>query len=158
VTVTGVDDVASLAVGHSFACAVRGDGTVWCWGMNLDGQLGARLPDRSVPVAVPVVGVGDAVAVSAAPGRTCVLRAGGTVSCWGDNDYGQLGDGAPGTSSSVPVSPSGLGPAIAVSTGDYHTCAVLVDGNVACWGQNIEGTLGDGTTTDSLVPVVVRNW
>jgi len=59
------------------------------------------------------------------------------------------------TISYVPVTVSGISKAVAVSAGDYHTCARLGTGSVQCWGRNDYGMLGDGTPADRLVPVTV---
>jgi alpha-tubulin suppressor-like RCC1 family protein len=84
-----------------------------------------------------------------------VLTSAGAIRCWGDNTQGQLGDGTT-TDSLSPVTVSGLGgPATNVVTGDSQTCALTTAGGVKCWGNNLNGQLGDGTTTQSSVPVDV---
>ena len=77
-----------------------------------------------------------------------------SVACWGDNGFGQLGDGT-FTDSNIPVTVSGLTNATRVSTGFTHTCATRSDYTVACWGENGSGQRGDGTNTDSTTPVTV---
>jgi len=84
--------------------------------------------------------------VTAGGGHTCALLPGGTVSCWGLNREGQLGDGTL-TDRSSPAAVPGLSGVTAVAAGDQHTCALLPGGTVSCWGRNINGELGDGTTT-----------
>jgi alpha-tubulin suppressor-like RCC1 family protein len=84
----------------------------------------------------------------------CALLNDGTARCWGNNYYGQLGDGTR-TDRHTPEAVSGLAGAVAIAAGDYHTCALLNDGTVRCWGPNSSGQLGDGTTTDRLTPVAV---
>src|SRR5439155_1471331 len=81
----------------------------------------------------------------------------GTLQCWGDNNWGQLGNGsAAGTASTTPATAvTGITTATAASSGAEHTCAVLQDGSVQCWGRNTDGRLGNGTTTNAFTPVTV---
>ncbi len=92
----------------------------------------------------------------------------GKVECWGWNDNGQLGNSSTDTCDSpslgnsyscslTPVTASNISNAVAVAAGSAHTCAVLSEGSVKCWGGNNSGQLGDGTTTDSQAPVTVSN-
>jgi alpha-tubulin suppressor-like RCC1 family protein len=81
--------------------------------------------------------------------------ANGAARCWGYNSSGQLGDGTI-TNSPTPVAVSGLGSAVALTAGEYHTCALLANGTARCWGDNSNGQLGDGTTTDRSTPVAVQ--
>ena len=106
----------------------------------------------------------EAIAIAAGWEHTCALLSGGTVQCWGRNDYGQLGDGTnsgPETCgyglacSLVPVAVTGLSGATAISAGGDTTCVVVAGGTAACWGRNYFGQLGDGTTIDPNVPVTV---
>lgn len=89
--------------------------------------------------------------------RTCALMFGGGVKCWGWNRLGELGNGTT-TDSSVPVPVNNLGgQATAVTAGTGHTCALLSDGTVRCWGLNDFGQLGNGTTTNLTVPGPIIN-
>jgi alpha-tubulin suppressor-like RCC1 family protein len=108
VAVTGLGSgVAAIAAGGSHSCALATGGGVLCWGENLHGELGdGSRADRSVPV--PVVDLASGVAALAANGEhTCALTTGGGALCWGDNLYGQLGDGHL-THSSVPIAVVGF--------------------------------------------------
>lgn len=146
---------STVAAGNDFSCAVTTKSTVRCWGANDAGQLGdGTFSPHPEPVAV--TGVTDAVAVTAGSGgHACALTGSGEVQCWGANDIGQLGDGTT-TTSPVALRVQGLpGPALSVTAGRSHTCA-LVGGDVYCWGSNDAGELGTGTTTDSSQPQRVR--
>lgn len=86
---------------------------------------------------------GRAVAIAAGVNHTCALMANGNVRCWGQNRYGQLGNGVDfQESSKTPVDVKNLTNAVAIATGDYYTCAVRFNGTVKCWGANDYGQLG----------------
>ncbi len=87
--------------------------------------------------------------------HVCARVNDGTARCWGSNDVGQLGTGSTSTMSSLPVAVTGLSNVAAVSTGGFHSCALLTDGTVRCWGQGSDGQLGNGGTAQSSSPVVV---
>ena len=101
-------------------------------------------------------GLSGAVAIDAGNRHTCAVLGNGTARCWGYNLNGQLGDGTT-TNSIAPVTVSGLTDAVAISaTASFeHWCVVLADSTARCWGRNDSGQLGNGTTTDSNVPVPV---
>ncbi len=158
VTVVNLGERATaIAAGESHTCALLEDGSIQCWGFNRYGRLGnGSTTDSSVPVSVVNLG-GRATAIAAGEHHTCALLEDGSVQCWGYNHYGQLGNDST-TNSPVPVSVVNLGGrAIAIASGGFHTCALLEDGSVRCWGRNRDGQLGDGSTTDSPVPVSVVN-
>jgi len=139
-TVTGLEDVVDLAVGVRFACALRQEGTVHCWGDNDYGQLGDDTEDIS-PLPKQVEGLQDVVDISAKGYSTCAVTADGRAYCWGRNDRGQLGD-ATSTRRHTPVPVFGLRDAVDVYAGFLHTCARLSDDTVRCWGANDKGQLG----------------
>jgi prepilin-type N-terminal cleavage/methylation domain-containing protein len=96
-----------------------------------------------------------ATQISAGGSHSCAVLTDGTAMCWGYNNYGQLGDGTT-TDRFTPVDVSGLTSGVAsISAGDYHSCALLNDGTVKCWGGNNYGQLGDGSTTNRSTPVDV---
>jgi alpha-tubulin suppressor-like RCC1 family protein len=154
--------VQAMAAGFEYACAVV-NGGAQCWGNNQDGQLGnGSRGESAVPVPVQGLGPGSGVQGIAASGggeHTCAAVAGG-VQCWGDNDFGDLGNGSLAPSA-VPVGVVGLGPGSgvqAVAVGGEFSCALL-NGVVECWGNNTAGQLGNGSDAgQSLVPVPVAPW
>ena len=107
----------------------------------------------TVTVSLPL----SATAVAAGDFHTCALLANGAVRCWGQNWFGQLGDGTT-TNRTTPATVSGLSGATAVTAGGYHTCALLGDGTVRCWGLNNYGQLGNGDPIYVTQPVVVRTF
>jgi alpha-tubulin suppressor-like RCC1 family protein len=129
-------------------CASMADGSVECSGKSYLPQS-----ESSVPVRFP--GIAGATAVQTGVRYNCALLASGKVECWGDDGFGQLGNGST-QDSAVLVEVSGISDAVALSTGGFHACAVLATGRVMCWGRNRGGSLGDGTVIDRHVPVEVR--
>jgi len=156
----GTHDAVAVAAGGQHGIALMSDGTVESWGQGGDGQLGdGGTLNSKVPVQVS--GITNAVAVSAANLYSLALLADGTVVAWGYNAFGQLGDGTT-VNRSVPVRVVGLDrPVTSISAGgnlssNGHSMAVLADGTVATWGCNANGELGDGTFTNSSVPVAAE--
>src|SRR4249919_50256 len=148
----GIQAVAAKGV---YTCALTATGTVRCWGDNSRGQLGdGTTIQRRTPATVSGLGSGVR-AIAAANLHTCALTAAGAVLCWGDNSHGQLGDGTT-TQRLTPVPVAGLDSGVrAIAAGGEHACAVTTAGAVLCWGDNIVGQLGDGTTTRRTTPVAV---
>ena len=149
-------NVASVAMGFQHACAVTMSGTLMCWGSNASGQIGTggatSMP--GVPVAVP--GVTDATAVACGRDFTCFVHTSQAISCFGANDFGQLGDGTTNPSTTA-RSVSGVMDATSISapSAGTHVCAVRASGLLACWGGNSSGQLGDGSVLPHSEPVMV---
>lgn len=155
------DDFTMIAVGEKHSCGVRFDGATWdvlCWGSNLFGQLGITQTTSQSNQAVAVTGLENLAAVplaiSAGEAHSCILLNNGTVQCWGDNSYGQLGNGTV-VSSSTPVTVVGTGTGVELSVGHRHGCVRNNADAVLCWGDNTYGQLGDGTTTQRTSAVAV---
>lgn len=140
---------SALAVGDIHACAIRTDRTVACWGSNQWGQLGSDSPLRN-PKPIPVPGVSDAIAISAATESTCIIRADHSAACWGLNNWGELGDGTT-TPSLSPVTVKGLSNVAQISASGTNACALTMDGALTCWGGNHNNVLllGEITTFTS---------
>jgi alpha-tubulin suppressor-like RCC1 family protein len=157
----------ALAVGDTHTCVVLEGGSVRCWGAafsnesgfpgahDLPGRLGygnnESIGDDETPASAGDVDVGGSVvALAAGLFHTCALLDGGTVRCWGAAALGYgngqvIGDDeAPATAGDVPLG----GSAIAIGAGSWHTCAILEDGHVRCWGSGQRGKLGYGNVND----------
>jgi alpha-tubulin suppressor-like RCC1 family protein len=152
---TGRTAVA-LSSGYAHTCAILDNGAVSCWGLGSNGRLGnGGTHYKSTPTLTSSLGTErTAVAISSGYAHTCAVLDDASVSCWGQNGYGQLGDGTT-THRNTPTQTSSLGTgrtAVAISSGAFHTCAILDDGSVSCWGYNSFGQLGDGTTTQRNTP------
>lgn len=142
-----------VASGNFHNLAVLGDGTVWGWGRNDFGQLGngATSPATN-PLPVQVHNLAGASAVSAGGYFSMARRSDGTVWAWGNNQYGQLGDGTTQLRS-TPVQVSGLSGVTAIASACDTGVALKSDGTVWAWGYNGDGEFGNGTTTNSSTPI-----
>lgn len=151
-------EVTALTAGSQHTCALLVDGRVRCWGRGDSGQLGYQsadsIGDNEAPREAGDVDVGGIVVqISAGGEHTCALLDDGAVRCWGEGSQGQLGYGN-GNSVGISETPSAAGnvplgaKAKHISAGAYHTCAVLEDGNVKCWGRGTFGALGYGNDAD----------
>lgn len=150
----------SISLGTYFSCAIVSGGQVRCWGYGAEGELGypgvSWVGSENTPAAAGPVDLGaglTATAITSGESHTCAIRSDQTVLCWGNGADGQLGSGSqnnigdtatPGSSGSVKL-PGGLG-ATAIAAGGGHTCAILTDGRVSCWGFGGSGELGNGSS------------
>lgn len=156
----------SIAVGGSAACAILDNGSLKCWGSGTWGRLGygdtfnrgeyaAQMGD-----GLPAVNLGTGytvIAVGQSGNHNCAILNGGIVKCWGHNGLGNLGigdkidrgDHSNEMGDNLPSVPLGTGKtAVAISVGGGHTCALLNDASVKCWGYNANGQLGLGDKLD----------
>lgn len=157
--VSGVAGAIDVAVGLYHACAVVTDGTVRCWGRG--GDVGdGTVSTRDTPVTlaglagVTRVVIGRSNLAGETGSFNCALRGDGTVSCWGTNGAGQLGNGTR-DGARTPADVPGLTHVADLALGGQHGCAVLRDNTVRCWGANARGELGDGTREMRVTPVAV---
>ncbi len=155
----------AVSAGHFHGLALCSDGTVAGWGYNYAGQLGNNsTSDSNMAVAVTASGTSLAgksvVAIGAGGYHSLALCSDGTISSWGDNTYGQLGNNNT-IGSSVPVMVNSAGTPLqgrtvtAIAVGGSHNLALCADGTLVAWGANSSGQLGNNATTNSNVPVAV---
>ena len=162
---TGRTAVA-ISAGNSHTCAILDNGDVLCWGFGADGRLGYGDTNAvgSTPQTLPgnhgVVPLGGhkATAISAGDSHTCAILDDGSVRCWGFGGNGELGYGNPANAGNTPATtPDKEGAvylganrhAVAISAGGAHTCAILDNGSVLCWGYAADGRLGYGNTSNA---------
>jgi alpha-tubulin suppressor-like RCC1 family protein len=158
VEVLGIQDAVQIALGVWDTCAVSENGALRCWGRNEDGTLGTGdTSDHAMPTSV--VGIdgtnAGALAVAATADHTCVTLRDGSLRCFGQNPFGELGDGKT-QSTSIPVVAQPPMKALAVVVGGRFTCALVTNDSVACWGGGSDGELGNGAYAESPEPVAVE--
>ena len=140
----------ALTSGDSHHCALLEDGTVACWGLNTDGQLGDNsTTDRDTPTLTIPLGA-PAIAIESDHAFTCALLNNGSVMCWGANAYGQIGSVSSGGDLLKPTHVANMpGTTVSVSTGVDHSCTLLSNNSVNCLGRNNANQHGNGTTGGS---------
>ncbi len=147
-------DVVQIDANSYFTCALRSNGTVWCWGQNHAGQLGNNsTQNRNTPIQVS--GLSQVSQVDLGFDFACARKTDSTIWCWGSNSFGQLGDRTT-TNRSTPVR-AGTILGSRVSGGGEFTCVMKADNSWWCWGNNNSGQLGDQGTSDSLDPVELQS-
>jgi alpha-tubulin suppressor-like RCC1 family protein len=154
--VAGIASANAITAGAEHACALLADGTVKCWGNNQHGQLGNGVTTNShSPVAV--AGITGAKAVAAGGNHSCALAADGGVWCWGSNQSGETG--RPGTEPSLAPArvPALTSSVTALAAGGNHTCALLSEGAVVCWGRNQSGQAGAAASAQVTAPTRVQD-
>lgn len=155
-TESSITDVDQIAVGGEHTCALKEDGTVWCWGDNSKGQIGqipSQFPVSSLPLEVPIT---DVKKIAAGTSHTCAQKNNNSIYCWGSNQFGQLGIGST-TDASEPMLVSGINGTATdlILNNSDHTCVLLGNPQVSCWGRNDRSQLGLATSTAfSSVPVL----
>ena len=147
----------AIAAGAAHTCALLNDGNITCWGYDDDGELGNGVGNDPIdapptPITLPVGAT--ATAITAGYAHTCALLNDGNITCWGSDWAGQLGNGTAGNENIDDIEalitlPNGA-TATAITAGEYHTCALLNDGNITCWGSDWDGQLGNGATTGNI--------
>ena len=151
-----------VSAGLAHTCGVTTEKKAYCWGWNTSGQLGDGSTRRhSRPNAV--AGGRTFAGVSAGGAHTCAVTTAKVAYCWGWNFYGQVGDGTSAFSPTfntrrltpVPVAGGRLFATVVAANSRPYTCGVTIDNRGYCWGENVSGQLGDGTTSHRAVPTAV---
>lgn len=155
--VLGLDDVTDIAVGALHSCAVRLDGSVWCWGSNYAGMLGNDEVALGTSVPIQVQNLPPITSIDAGPWRTCGIDRSGAVYCWGYGWSPLESEPAPDRYFSQPIPIQGITDAIDVSAGTESTCAVRRDGTAWCWGwKGLTDQSASATETEySTVPIQI---
>ena len=146
-------ETLQVEVGNVHTCALLTDKTVKCWGSNGFGQLGRGVTeiigDGESPSSIQSLNLGEAIKqIALGSSHSCALTESGRIKCWGQNTAGQLGLGHTNNigDDEVVSNSDGFVPlgarALKISAGDHHTCALLKEGRVRCWGENMAGQLG----------------
>jgi alpha-tubulin suppressor-like RCC1 family protein len=154
--VQGIPNAIKAITGGFFTCAILPDRTVKCWGRNQDGQLGNGDATTDMPLPGQVKNLGPIADLFAGGYHNCALMPDRTVQCWGRNGRGQVGDGTDSSPVTLPHQVSGMNSAVALSLGGYHSCALLLDATVQCWGENEFGQIGAPGLGLSTVPFTVN--
>ena len=139
----GTSRYVAVSAGGEHVLALQADGSLWSWGSNEFGQLGKGDVDtlpHATPVQIATTGTGW-IAISGGGGHSAALQADGTLWTWGENNFGQLGDGTAAANRPQPVQVAG-GDWARVSAGELHTLAVKTTGALYAWGNNADGQLG----------------
>lgn len=165
--VTGLADVRQVATGNGTTCALRGDGSVWCWGLNDSGELGKGTASLTPSPTPARVNLPPARQVALGAFHACALLMDGTVRCWGSNRFAQLGLAVassparcnagldePVPCAMTPVAVAGLSGVAQLSLGRHHSCARLADASLRCWGLNDSAQLGLGRIDADSAPQV----
>ncbi len=145
-----ISDWQSLSVGSTHACAIRKDGSLYCWGANNRGQIGDNTTNTAT--APTLISAGPWASVSAGSEFTCAMKADHTLWCWGLNTSRQVGDGTT-TQRNVPTQESTMATNwAAIAAGNAFACGTKMDGTRHCWGTNSLGQGADGTSTSITMP------
>jgi alpha-tubulin suppressor-like RCC1 family protein len=151
--VEGLGPVLEVDVGGGHACARLGNGTVFCWGNNNNGQVGDGTVMEPRPTPVQVPGIANIEQLALGDLHSCARDSAGSLACWGANFAGQLADGTE-TERPDPTPVPNITAARVIAGGD-HTCSVAAAGTLFCWGENNDGELGDTTLENKSAPLPV---
>ncbi|MBI2336900.1 MAG: hypothetical protein HYU97_09105 [Deltaproteobacteria bacterium] len=162
--IPNLEEVTSFAMAIASTCALKKDGTVWCWGEDAHGALGNDEIQEDTFTPVQVKNLEEVLAIESSNHYFCALKKDGTVWCWGTTYDGEFGNALPGFkfTSSTPVQIPELQGVKALSVDGFHVggfhsviCALLQDSTLWCLGNNMFGQLGNGSFKDTNIPTQV---
>lgn len=151
-----VTTYSKIAVGAMHTCGITTAGVLKCWGLNDSGQVGdGTTANKVLPIVIDATETYSKIAVSSFTlYHSCGITTAGVLKCWGNNNYGQIGDGTTGVARSSPVIISAGTAFSDINVGYVHSCAVKsTTTELFCWGYNFFSQLGDYTTTNRSSPV-----
>ena len=151
--VAGGLSFSRISAGGAHTCGLATNGSTYCWGDNTTGQLGVGGYQWAVPMAV--TNAPNATQISAGDGHTCIVSLTGAAYCWGGDSFGQIGNGQSGLGGVAGI-PTRVRANVAfqqLSAGYHHACGLTGAGEAYCWGDNVTGQLGDGTTSQQTIGV-----
>ncbi|MBA7701626.1 hypothetical protein ES703_110367 [subsurface metagenome] len=159
VFVNTTESFVSITTGYAYTCGLLNNGSMMCWGRNGVGQIGdgtSGSPENDTHNPVFVNTTESFVSITAGEGHTCGLLNNGSAMCWGSNYRGQIGNGSSGGNILNPVFVNTTESFVSITAGYAHTCGLLNNGSMMCWGYNHKGQIGDGTTENSNNTVFVN--
>jgi alpha-tubulin suppressor-like RCC1 family protein len=164
VPVSGPTGIKMVAAGGYHSLALGQNGNAWAWGANASGQIGgpyytygSSYVESPVQVSESTVPLTNIVYIAGGAANSYAVRGNGTLWAWGDNTYGELGNGRFGGSVPAPEQVPGLSGVCTVAAGVYHVLALTTAGTVYSWGGNSYGELGNGTVNESATPTLIPN-
>ncbi|MFZ3230391.1 MAG: hypothetical protein WA160_09310, partial [Pseudobdellovibrio sp.] len=147
-----------VAAGRNHTCGITSADVLKCWGTMANGQVGNNSFASAGMIIPTIINAGTSYQeISAGEDTTCGITTAGVLKCWGYNSNGQLGDNTTVSKAVPTIIDSGVNYS-KISTGgstSYHTCGITVAGVLKCWGNNGNGQLGNASTTQSLIPVII---
>ncbi|HUP70392.1 MAG TPA: RHS repeat-associated core domain-containing protein [Acidimicrobiales bacterium] len=153
--VVNLSGASAVGAGVDHSLALKSNGTVWAWGDNSNGQIGSGAVPNPATSPVQVPGLTEVTSVAGGGFHSLALKSDGSVTAWGSNITGQLGNSTTSVVPSGPVQATGLSGVSAVAAGRDHSLGLKSDGTVWAWGFNGSGQLGNNSTTSSSVPLQV---
>ena len=148
-------DWLRVAAGQGHTCAIEAPGTMWCWGRNTRSETGTDPATVQLRSPVQTGAFADWRDLDVGQDASCGIRGDGSLWCWGDNSFGQLGSAPSAQAVTAPAQVGADTDYAQISIDTFSACARKTGGSIACWGRNAEGQLGVGDTVDRYAPTQV---